>query len=66
MVRAFGFISLFVVCAAIGALFVNCTAGQQATALDLGKDLCVVIDHVPAGSQMYVLVQAPKDAGVHE
>lgn len=54
-------LGLFAVTAA--CLVDGCTAAQQTAALDAAKTACVVIDHVPVGSQMYVFVRPIGDGG---
>lgn len=63
MVRLFWVFTLLVCFVSCGALLMSCTATQQQEALDAAKKVCVVIDHVPSGSQMYVFVRPIADGG---
>lgn len=63
MVKAFWGITLLCCFGACAALVVGCTQSQRAAAIDAAKSVCVVIDNVPPGSQMFVFVRPLADAG---
>jgi hypothetical protein len=64
MVKVFWTGCLLVCFAACGALVINCTATDRATAINLAKTACVVIDNVPSNSALYVFIRPAGDAGV--
>lgn len=63
MVKVFWTICLLGCFAACGAVLIDCTQSQRAAAIDAAKSVCVVIDKVPPGSQMFVFVRPLADAG---
>ena len=63
MVKLFWVFTLLVCFAACGALVLSCSATDRAAVIDAAKSACVVIDHVPTNSSLYVFVRPAADAG---